>query len=361
MFSFLNVILMKRKQVPKNVCPYVKMLIFFILGCEKKIIAYFNTGNLQALYTNDVDYVIFAFAYPNKDGTVSLDEQNKRRLEDNLEELKKLQSKGVKILISVGGYEHSYNFKFASKTPEGRKSFASSLKDLMEEYKFDGVDIDWEYKKLLNKTDAAHYVDLVRAMRNAIDKVIGVTIFRIPERVSSLDYTSLNDLVDYYSLLSYEYSGAVWSKHTGFNTPLPDIKTSTKALLEFGVSEKKLYIGLAFYGQQFGDVGSGNVESNGLNELFDKQSSNSMRIDYKDIQDVSTAQYDPNAAAVYIYQESKKVLITFDNIESIRAKCEYIKSRDNAGAMVWELGGDKNGELLKAVVKSLKTNSGMAS
>ena len=320
-------------------------MIFFILGCEKKIIAYFNTGNLQALYTDDVDYVIFAFAYPNEDGTVSLDEQNKRRLEDNLEELKKLQSKGVKILISVGGYEHSYNFKLASATPEGQKSFASSLKDLMEEYQFDGVDIDWEYKK---KEDAAHYVDLVRATRKAIDKVIGVTIFRIPERVGSLDYTSLNGLVDYYSLLSYEYSGAVWSRRTGFNTPLPDIKTSTEALLEFGVSKEKLYLGLAFYGQQFGDV---NVESNGFNHPFDKQSSNSMRIDYKDIQDVSTAQYDPNAAAVYIYQESIKVLTTFDNIESIRAKCEYIKSLDNAGAMVWELGGDKNGELLKAVVR----------
>ena len=266
---------------------------------------------------------------------------------ENEDALKKLQTKGIKILISVGGYKNSDVFPSVSKDEIKRQRFATSVTEFMTKYSFDGIDIDWEFKVC---SDTTNYVDLVSATRNQNQgTLIGVTIFRRPERMACIEYETLNTLVDYYSLLSYQYSGS-FSTLTGFNTPLHrprrepcflNIENSLIVLLRLGVPREKLMIGLAFYGQKF-------EGTEGINELFDKAE----YIDFKDISNVGSAQHDPNAEAAYI--QTGTTLITFDDVYSIGSKCDYIIGEGYTGAMIWELGGDNNGELLKKVKEKLK-------
>ena len=316
---------------------------------EKKVVAYFNSGFLGDLYTDGVDYLNFAFAYVNPDGSIYLDESNREKLEKNLPVMKilKKQRPDLKTLITVGGYDNSPVFPKVANNAVKRLIFATTTKSFMEEYGFDGVDIDWEFTECSQTTN---YVDLVKDMRFINpSKLLTVSVFRRPGRMACIDYTQLSPLVDHYNVLTYEYYGP-WSKVTGFNTPLGhvkgepchlDIEDSTNVFLSMrGVPKNKVILGLAFYGQQFSGT-------DGLYKPFEK----GQRIDFKNIPSVGTV-YNAEAQSVSIYENEQ--LTTFDNAQSIAAKCNYVIQMDVAGAIAWELGGDKNGELLKVVVEKLK-------
>ena len=325
---------------------------------EKKIFAYYNTEVLADV-PKGVDTIIFAFAFARANGVIYLGAENQYKLENALTVLNQLKERGLKILISVGGYENSETFPVIAANATARQQFATSAADFMRKYNFDGIDINWEFK---TRDEAQHYAELVNEARcGNPDKILTVTVFRRPNIMDLVDYTKIDQSVDYYNLLTYEYYGADWSSITGFNTPLHHVSddpsdlcidVSTRYLLGLnGVTKSKVILGVAFYGQQFSDT-------DGLHKPFVK-GPNSIRIDYNHIKGVSTAQYNAQAAAVYIYDKVNRVLTTFDDTRSIGDKCDYIIQQNLTGAFIWELGGDKNNELLKKVVSTLKPDSGM--
>ncbi len=53
-------------------------------------------------------------------------------------DIRLLQSQGKKIVISIGGYE-GY---FSLTTDGARNTFVSNMKSIIDEYGFDGIDID---------------------------------------------------------------------------------------------------------------------------------------------------------------------------------------------------------------------------
>ena len=63
--------------------------------------------------------------------------------------------------------------------------------------------------------------------------------------------------------------------------------------------------------------------------------------------------YDTNCQAAYILSKDRLTFISYDSIESMKAKCEYVKKIGAAGIMYWQNGQDTTGDLVKAIKEGL--------
>ena len=65
------------------------------------------------------------------------------------------RSTGVRVVLSIGGGgSGSLGFSDACLTDESRAKFVNSIMEIVKEYQFDGVDLDWEYPAWTGLSDS---------------------------------------------------------------------------------------------------------------------------------------------------------------------------------------------------------------
>jgi chitinase len=64
-----------------------------------------------------------------------------------------------------------------------------------------------------------------------------------------------------------------------------------------------------------------------------------------------TRYWDTVARAPYIFNPDSKIFITYDDEQSTKDKCEYVKKNKLGGAMFWEYNDDKKEYLLSVIAK----------
>jgi len=300
---------------------------------------------------------------------------------------------GVKTLISVGGWTRSGYFSPMASTEAGRSAFADSCVSYIRKYKFDGVDIDWEYpcfvrqpdynlagdqacngkpedktnytlllQKLRQKLDAAGIADgrkyyLSVAAPGGYDKIEGPQTFQEPEKYGQY--------IDWMNVMTYDYHGG-WDTITGHlapiypnpNSPFPtspvDIKNkyNADAIIKYyiskGIPPEKINIGAAYYGRSWKNVENGGTyglfqratprdfyETNwnyGVEPFYTLKEWESNSAYYKG--------YDTISKAAFLYNASSKLFYTYDNERSVADKCDYMFSNNLGGIFFWEFTGD---------------------
>lgn len=287
-----------------------------------------------------------------------------------LNELKQ-QNTDLKILISIGGWSWSRNFSDAVLTDEGRKAFAKSSVEIMNKYNLDGVDIDWEYPAIpgdvgnvYRPEDKQNYTFMFAAIREQLDALAKTTnkkyllttaVGGFQRFIDNTEMDQAQQYLDYVNVMTYDnQSDSIAIHHTSLY-PSGDYGLRNSAsvamdgFIKAGVPANKLVMGIAFYGRAY-QLKKG--WSKGLGEPVDKQIRGAGYTHIKDslINKNEYYRYWDNAAqAPYLYNFYKGVFFTYDDEESVKAKCEYVKDNGMAGVMFWEYSSDSKEYLLDEI------------
>ncbi|MFE6157345.1 endo-beta-N-acetylglucosaminidase H [Streptomyces sp. NPDC056486] len=168
--------------------------------------------------------------------------ENVQRVLDNAAtEIRPLQQKGIKVVLSVLGNHQGAGFaNFPSQ--QAASAFAKQMSDTVTKYDLDGIDFDDEYAEYGNngtgQPNAGSFVHLVTALRaNMPDKII--SLYNIGPAASRLSYGG----VDVSSKFNY-----AWNPYYGsWQVPgiaLPKSKLSPAAV-EIGRTSQSTVTSLA--------------------------------------------------------------------------------------------------------------------
>lgn len=125
--------------------------------------------------------------------------------------------------------------------------------------------------------------------------------------------------------------------------------TAVQGHLNAGVPANKLVLGIPFYGRGWdgaNNAGNGQYQSaSGASSVGTWEAGS---FDYYDLEanyinkNGYTRYWNDTAKVPYLYNASNRRFISYDDPQSIGYKTDYIKNRGLAGAMFWELSGDRN-------------------
>jgi chitinase len=283
----------------------------------------------------------------------------------------------LKIVISIGGWAWSENFSDAVLTESSRKKFAVSSVDIVRQFDLDGVDIDWEYPgmrgeegNIFRPEDKQHFTLMFKAIREELDKLAlekgrrYLLTAAVGGSKSFIEHTEMDKVspyMDYILIMTYDYGGknGTVGHHTNLyaddaDSTISSADRSVRNFIAAGVPAGKIGIGAAFYGKGWE---AESAEGNGLGQKRMKAVPGS---GYTKIRDTLinrngyTKYYDKKARASYLFNPATKVLITYDDEKSIKAKCKYVKKNKLAGIFFWEYFSDPKGYLLKEINASLR-------
>ncbi|KAI0454606.1 glycoside hydrolase superfamily [Xylaria acuta] len=272
--------------------------------------------------------------------------------------LLKRRNRNLKVLLSVGGWTYSANFKQPASTPEGRAAFANSCVGLVRDLGFDGIDVDWEYPQ--SAEEAGHYVALLQAVRAALDAYgadknarfeLTVACPAGAQNYDKLDIPGMDASLDFWNLMAYDYAGS-WDATAGHQANLRrsaanpgatpfDTEAAVAAYAGRGVAPAKIVLGMPLYGRAFRDTEGPGAPYNGVGEGTWENGVH----DYKKLPlDGAEERVDEEAGATYCYHPGTRTMVSYDTVPMARRKAEYIVEKELGGAMWWESSADKEGE-----------------
>lgn len=85
--------------------------------------------------------------------------------------LLKQKNRNLKVLLSIGGWAYTNakkHFDPVGRSPEARKKFADSCVNMVKDYGFDRIDIDWEYPQ--GEVQGKQLLALLKEVRRALDE-----------------------------------------------------------------------------------------------------------------------------------------------------------------------------------------------
>ncbi|MCK9859326.1 glycoside hydrolase family 18 protein [Paenibacillus sp. ATY16] len=288
---------------------------------------------------------------------------------DELARIKKERPQ-LNILLSVGGWSAG-GFSEAASTEEGRNRMAESAVRAVIEHPFDGIDLDWEYPCYgeagigASPEDRTNFTLLLAAIREALDKLgelegrhylLTIAAGADQYYIDGTEMDQAQKYLDLIQLMTYDMRGGfqvLTGHHTNLYTPTGDLfRISTDASVNLfvraGVPKEKIVIGAAFYSRMWNQVPDRN---RGLHQMAGSVGG------YGPDFTALTAEYigkngfvrywDEEARAPYLFNGSS--FISYDDEESIRHKCDFVKASGLGGLMFWEFGCDRTRRLLNAI------------
>ncbi|MFE3251661.1 glycoside hydrolase family 18 protein [Streptomyces sp. NPDC059209] len=357
------------------------------------------TGNIPGEADAWADYARPLDAAGSVDGVADTDDQ---RLAGNFNQLRELKAKhrGLKVLISLGGWSWSKHFSDAALTPASRRALVSSCIDLYIKGNlpvdgtrggagaaaglFDGIDLDWEWPgsagdvgTVFRPEDKENFTALVREFRRQLDayaksrkghekrKHYELTAF-VPTAPAKIDagfeVSKVMRDFDFVNLQGYDFHGT-WEPTTAQQSALFaesgdfSVSQTVNDWLRRGAPARKLVVGMPFYGQGWTGVSGGGT---GMGQPATGPAPGTWangNEDYKALKKLAdsgayTVHRDVRNGHAWLFDGT--TMWTYDDPQVLRTKSAYVRAKGLGGAMFWSLDGDTpDGELIRAVDRAL--------
>lgn len=162
----------------------------------------------------------------------------------------------LKVLLSIGGWD-SDGFCYMAQTKEGRKEFIESCIELMEAYKLDGIDLDWEYPTnggwraiAVCKTCVEDGRLLLQEMRQSFEgafpgehKLLAIASGASQPWVDAKTFEAL----DYMNVMCYDYSPGRGGSQASLSYAREGMSAHLKLVGDTPKNRAKLHLGVPFY------------------------------------------------------------------------------------------------------------------
>ncbi len=341
---------------------------------QKEIIGYFPSWKWHAtdvrLRPSAIPYekltaVNYAFFAPRADGSIagidSTGDALYLRCGGDSDLVSLAHRKNVKVLLSIGGWEDSDNFPRVASSDTLRAAFAHACVDAMRQFRFDGIDIDWEFPGLPDHhgtpADSHNYTMLLRALRDSVDGY-GRSIARRclltaalpagPVLAGNFEMPEVNGLLDLLNIMTYDFSGS-WDPLAYYNSPLyaPAGIDSTRSVAgafslyhtTLNVPADKITLGVPFYGHTFTNC-SAPFTPHGAADTVHFSKRGAFYSAIVGVMSHCIRHWDERAQVPYLTCPDWNLLISYDDEQSVRAKADYVLANNARGVIIWELTGD---------------------
>ncbi|WP_165040847.1 glycoside hydrolase family 18 protein [Dysgonomonas sp. ZJ709] len=352
----------EKKEAPKTI------IIAYVGGFR-------GETDVDKVSANKITHINYAFVNV-VDGKAVLTNEATDTINFRKLNLLKEKNPDLKILISLGGWGWSKNFSDAVLTAEGREAFSQSALDIMTTYKLDGIDIDWEYPaipgddgNIYRPEDKQTYTLMFASLRAKLDSVTKITnepyllttaTGGFSKFLENTEMGKAQEYLDYVNIMTYDaQSSEIAIHHTNLYAsdsyePKRSADLIVQEYIKAGVPANKLVMGIAFYGRTFKLKDDA---TKGLGDKVEKQVSGKGFTYIKDSLENRNGyakSWDSIAHAPYLFNSGEKLFVTYDDEQSVKAKCEYVLQNGMAGVMFWEYSSDPKEYLLDAINEALK-------
>ncbi|KAL8726295.1 MAG: hypothetical protein Q9166_006797 [cf. Caloplaca sp. 2 TL-2023] len=270
---------------------------------------------------------------------------------------------GLETWISVGGWSFTdpgptqEAFSTMTSTSGNRQKFISSLLKFMNQYGFDGIDLDWEYPQADDRggqeADTSNYVALAKELKAALgNKGLSMTLPTSFWYLQHFDVKSIEDSVDWFNFMTYDLHGT-WDAQSRFlgpylapHTNLTEIDLGLDLLWRAGVQSNKVVLGLAWYGRSFTLADSSCNTPNGVCKFSGGAnpgpcSGTSGILDDQEIQDIIAKNslkptWDHETAVKWITWDGDQ-WVSYDDTDTFQQKKDFANKRCLGGLMVWAI------------------------
>ena len=306
-----------------------------------------------------------------------------------------LKDNNVRVLLSINGATTGEQIAMYKITRDDAllEAFINNICDIVEQYNFDGVDIDWEQhsKYPIQKT---YYSKLVVGLYNelASRQDAGGTKYMLTAAIPGtswgtstdrFDYDVLKTYLDYINVMSYDLQGDSLTSHVSplysptstsngkYDSYGFSIEYAVNRFTSLGFPASKLILGCAGYGKHFTITGTidssakyvglgltAKLSNAGVSGAYNSGTIFSYGIDTLIAQggyeEVHVYTDSGKFIGSYLINKSKKSYVTYDSTLAITKKYEYATATNGLGLMVWSYTENTNDSFVDSITAIIK-------
>ena len=321
------------------------------------IVMEYVLGNPKNIDIRFLDAIIYAFVEIDSSGNLVVPAPSFLRSMVRLKE----EKPELLVIAAIGGWAAD-GFSDAALTPTSRYNFARNVQKLINDYKLDGIDLDWEYPGSSasgiksRPQDRENFTLLITALRDVLGPNTWISVAGTGDSTyinNSVEIDKIAPLITHFNLMSYDFTagetGSSGQKHQAnlydSALSLPGYSTDryVRNLINAGMPSEKILLGVPFYGRL------GATITKSYDELI-KSYINKDGYEYR---------FDNDAKVPYLVRDGEFAM-SFDNEVSIFLKAQYVLENCLGGIFSWQSTFDQANILARAMYESINNPVGYA-